>query len=266
MTKNLPLFSSVRQSAQVKLGIAGMGLLLLASCHTPYHLTDISRSRILIDNRYDAQPDAQAEAFIMPYEQKVDSMMKPVVGKTAHPMAAHRPESDLSNLLSDILVWGGNEFKENPDFGVYNMGGIRAAFPEGDITYGDVLNVAPFENHICFLTLTGEKVQQLFREMAARGGEGVSHSVKLVITKDGKLLSATLNGEPVDPQKNYRIATLDYLAQGNDGLNAFKSKTDVVSPDDAKHAVRYIIINYFKHIAAEGKAVDASTEGRISIQ
>lgn len=239
---------------------------ITTSCHTPYEMSGISRTRILIDSRYDAHPDKAAATFIAPYEHQVDSIMKPVVGKTAHPMQSHKPESDLSNLLSDILVWGGDEFKENPDFGVYNMGGIRAAFPKGDITYGDVLNVAPFENHICFLTLTGDKVLQLFREMASRYGEGVSKGVKLVITKDGKLISAKLNGKDIDPTKNYRVATLDYLAQGNDGLKAFKSKTNVVSPDDEPHDVRYIIINYFRHMTAEGKAVDAQVEGRVTVQ
>lgn len=241
-------------------------LLLAASCHTPYHLASIDRTRILIDSRYDAHPDAAAAAFIQPYEHTVDSLMKPVVGSTAEPMIAHQPESNLSNLLSDILVWGGEEFYEKPDFGVYNMGGIRASLPQGDITYGDVLNVAPFENHICFLTLSGEKTLQLFREMAARGGEGVSHSVRMVITKDGKLKSVTVNGAPVDSQKSYRIATLDYLAQGNDGLAAFKDKTDAVSPDDEAHDVRYIIVNYFKHLKAQGKAVDTKVEGRVTVE
>lgn len=241
-------------------------LLLAASCHTPYHLTSIERSRILIDSRYDAHPDAAAAAFIKPYDHTVDSLMKPVVGCTAAPMMAHKPESNLSNLLSDILVWGGEEFNEDPAFGVYNMGGIRASLPQGDITYGDVLNVAPFENHICFLTLSGEKTLQLFQEIAARGGEGVSHSVRMVIAKDGSLKSVTVQGQPVDPQKTYRIATLDYLAQGNDGLTAFKSKTDVVSPDDQAHDVRYIIVNYFKHFQAQGKAVDTKVEGRINVE
>lgn len=266
MWHNLPLLSRATGKGLAWAGLS-LGLLLVAaSCNTPYRLAEISRSRILIDSRYDARPDAQAEAFIKPYEQRVDSMMKPVVGSTAHPMAAHKPESDLSNLLADILVWGGDEFKENPDFGVYNMGGIRAALPQGTITYGDILNVAPFENHICFLTLTGDKVLQLFGEMAARGGEGVSHGVKLLITKSGKLRSALLNGNAIDPQGKYRIATLDYLAQGNDGLTAFKSKTDVLSPDDEAHDVRYIIVAYFKHFAAQGKAVDASVEGRVTIE
>lgn len=239
---------------------------VMTACHTPYLIKDVTRTRVLIDNRFDTAPDAKAATFIAPYQQQVDSIMKPIVGKTAHPMQATKPESDLSNLLADILVWGGNEFNEKPDFGVYNVGGIRAALPQGDITYGDVLNVAPFENHICFLTLTGEKVSQLFREMASRGGEGVSEGVRLVITRDGKLVSASLHGQAVDPQKTYRIATLDYLAQGNDGLTAFKSKTDALSPDDEPHDVRYIIVAYLKHLAAQGKAADAKVEGRIVVE
>lgn len=78
-----------------------------------------------------------------------------------------KPESDLSNLLCDILVWEGQRRGENPDFAVYNMGGMRASFLKGDITYGDVLAVAPFENKICFLTLTGEKTLELFQQIAS---------------------------------------------------------------------------------------------------
>ena len=245
---------------------AVLALATLSSCKQQYQLTDVQRTRVLINNRYDSSPDAEAVAFIKPYQSKVDSMMKPVVGTIDHFMAARKPESDLSNLLADILVWGGEAFQEKPDFGVYNMGGIRAAFAKGKVTYGDVLNVAPFENHICFLTLTGEKTLQLFREMASVGGEGVSHGVKLVITKDGKLISATIGGKEIDPTKNYRIVTLDYLAQGNDKLEAFKSKTNVVSPQGKDYSTRQIIVNYFKSKAAKGESVNAQMEGRISYE
>lgn len=56
----------------------------------------------LVDKRFDQNPDAQAAVFIAPYKHKVDSIMSPVVGETAHYMAAGRPESELSNLLCDI--------------------------------------------------------------------------------------------------------------------------------------------------------------------
>ena len=231
-----------------------------------YKVAKVERTRILIDQRYDAAPDAEAAQFIAPYKNKVDSIMGPVVGNIAHDMTRHRPESELSNLLCDILVWGGNAFHEQPVFAVYNMGGIRSNLAKGKITVGDVNDMAPFENKICFLTLTGEKVTELFQQIAHRGGEGLSHAVRLVITKEGKLVSATINGEPVDPAKTYRIATLDYLAEGNDQLVAFKSGTDVVSPKAKENNVRYIIMDYFREQMKQGKSVESKIEGRCVIE
>ena len=60
--------------------------------------------------------------------------------------------------------------------------------------------------------------------------------------------------------------TLDYLAQGNDGLTAFKDKTDIVSPQDEKYDVRNVIVGYFRHFAQQGKTVDAKVEDRFTIQ
>ena len=87
----------------------------------------------------------------------------------------------------------------------------------------------------------------------------------MVITKDGKLKSVTLNGEPVDPEKSYRIATLDYLAEGNDQMVAFKSGTDVFAPKQKENNVRYIIMNYFREMKAQGKVVVSKIEGRCSV-
>ena len=231
-----------------------------------YKVTKVQRSRILVDKRFDQNPDAQAAVFIAPYKHKVDSIMSPVVGETAHYMTAGRPESELSNLLCDILVWAGKDFEEKPVFSVYNMGGIRAALAKGKQTVGDVNDMAPFENKICFLTLKGDKVLELFQQIAHRGGEGLSHAVRMVITKDGKLKSVTLNGEPVDPEKSYRVATLDYLAEGNDQLVAFKSGTDVFAPKQKENNVRYIIMNYFREMQAQGKVVEAKIEGRCVVE
>ena len=53
------------------------------SCASHYEVANISRSRILVDNRYDRNKDAEAEKFIAPFKAKVDSIMSPVVGQTA---------------------------------------------------------------------------------------------------------------------------------------------------------------------------------------
>lgn len=249
---------------RIFLGIVAVGLLCV-SCRSHYQLVGVERSRIIIDSSYDAMPNAEAEAFIAPYQHKVDSLMSPLVGHIAGYMSASRPESALSNLLADILLWGGEKYEEKPDFAVYNIGGIRAAFLAGAVTCGDVLEVAPFENKICFLTLTGDKVMELFRQIASSGGEGVSHGVELVISKDGQLISARLYGKEIDPAGSYRVSTLDYLACGGDHMDAFKAGTAMYLPRAEENNVRFIIMNYFREKESQGVVVDSRVEGRIVV-
>ena len=241
-------------------------LLLGSACQSHYEVASIQRSRILIDSRYDSQPDQKATEFLKPYKHVVDSVMGPVVGRSAKYMTAQRPEGTLSNLLSDVLVWAAKDYNEKPDFGMYNMGGVRADLPKGDVTYGDVLDIAPFENKIAFGTLTGAEVTELFSQIAATGGEGVSHSVRMVISKDGKLLSATINGESIDPAKEYRMATIDYLLGGTDKMEAMKKARNVNAPKDKSNNTRFVIMNYFKDMQKQGKVVDAQIEGRITVK
>jgi len=238
---------------------------IVASCTTHYHVSDISRSRILVDSRYDNMVDNDVQAFMAPYKHKVDSIMSPKLGRVAKNMSAHKPESEQSNLLADILVWAGDKYNEKPDIGLYNMGGIRADLIKGDVTYGDVLDMAPFENKICFLTLSGEKLLTLFRQIASVGGEAVSHGVELKITKDRKLVDAKINGKEIDRNASYRIATIDYLSQGNDKLEVLREGTDVNSPKDAQSNTRFIIMDYFREMDKQGKVVDAQIEGRVKV-
>jgi len=86
----------------------------------------------------------------------------------------------------------------------------------------------------------------------------------LKLSKNNTLLYASLNGKQIDPKAEYRIATIDYLAQGNDKLEAFKDKTNLNSPQEHSNNTRYIILNYFKAMTAEGKIINSETEGRIS--
>lgn len=243
-----------------------MSMLLLTSCKHHYEVASMQRSRILVDSRYDAQPDQKAADFLKPYKHQVDSVMGPVVGQSARYMTAQRPEGTLSNLLADILVWAGKDYGEKPDFGIYNMGGVRADLPKGKVTYGDVLDVAPFENKISFITLKGDVLLELFGQIAKTGGEGMSRAVRLVITKDGQLVSATINGEPINPQKEYRVTTIDYLLGGTDKMEAFKKGTNINAPKDASNNTRFIIINYFREMQKQGKVVDAEIEGRVVVK
>ncbi len=243
-----------------------LAAILLSACHVSRQVVSVERQRILVDARYDVHPDGRAAEFIAPYKHTVDSVMGPVVGRSTHYMTAQRPEGDLSNLLADILVWAGKDYGEQPVFGVYNMGGVRAALPQGEVTYGDVLDVAPFENKIAFATLSGTEVLELFREIAHVGGEGLSHAVRLVINGKGQLLDATINGAPVDSTKDYRIATIDYLLGGTDSMTTFRKCRNINSPQQVKNNSRFIIMDYFREQTRQGREVDSKVEGRVTIK
>lgn len=241
-------------------------LLAMTACAPKhYQLTGVERTRIIVDNRYDQNPDEAAAKYIEPFKRVNDSIMGPVMGRVAHNMHVERPESDLSNLLADILIWAAKDYGEQPVFAVYNIGGIRADLTKGDVTYGDVLDIAPFENKICFVTLTGEQLMELFSQIASTGGEGVSRGTQLVITPNGKLVSARLHGEEIDPKREYRVTTINYLLEGNDKMTAFLKGTNKVAPSEANNNTRYLIMNYFKEKQAKGEIVDAKVEGRIKL-
>lgn len=223
----------------------------------------VERSMILVDGRY--ADDPKAAEMLKPYKHVVDSVMSPVLGRTAKYMKAHAPESELSNLLSDIMVWCGTKYNEKVELGLYNLGGIRAALPEGVVTFGDVLDVAPFDNKICFVTLTGEQTRNLFRRLVKGHGAGISRGW-VVTVENGELASLKYEGREVEDGDNYRIATIDYLLTGSDGFRELRNATNVNKPTDEKSNTRFLITDYFRDKTAKGEVVDAFIEGRVIIK
>lgn len=226
-------------------------------------IKDIKRERVLIDNSFDKQPDKAVQDFIKPYKERVDSLTSPILGQAARYLWKDSIESPLGNLMADMLVWGANRMGEKIDFAVYNQGGIRATIAKGDITVGDIISLTPFENKLCCLTLTGEEVMELFCNIAEGSSVCLSRSVRVIVQRKPvpQVISATIDGKPINPKKKYRIATLDYLVEGNDGMTAFKKAQKVSSPDNFTNNVLFITMDYIK----EQGVIDGMVEGRLTI-
>ena len=168
------------------------------------------------------------------------------------------------NFAADALLATAREHTGQPvDIAITNKGGLRSNIEEGEITFGDVYNVFPFENTLALLTLNGEQLLQLCAEIASVGGEAIS-GLELVITKDGELLSAAVAGKPIDKNGSYRIATSDYLAQGNDKMTALALGTERDIRNDV--TVRDLMVQYIKKMSAGGKALEAKCDGRITVE
>ena len=108
------------------------------------------------------------------------------------------------------------------------IGGVRSDIKIGPITPRDVFKVLPFGNAIVVLHLKGEFLKQLFEDKLAGNRSGLAiGGGKLAYDRskpDGeKITQFTIGGNPIDDNKEYRVATTDYLAEGNSGLSALAS-------------------------------------------
>lgn len=190
--------------------------------------------------------------------------MTPVVGKSAMDMDSHRPESLLSNLIADVLRESASIYlNETADIAVINVGGLRNNLNKGDITYGDIYEILPFENALCLLEMKGDLVEELMKNIISVKGEGISN-VRLTAKEDGTIINCTIGGEPLDLNRIYKVATVDFLAEGNDRLFAFKKAQSKRNMPEA--TIRTIFLNYVQQQAKMGKEVTAQIEGRIVIQ
>lgn len=157
-------------------------------------------------------------------------------------------ESTLGNLvansLRDTLA---DPARGGADLGVVNPGGLRNelfAGEDGVITYAEANAVLPFVNNLWTVTLTGAQVVELLEQQwqtDANGNRpsrpylalGLSDNVSWTAgTADpnaapgDNVLSVTIDGEPIDPAAEYRVATFSFLATGGDNFRVFTQGTD----------------------------------------
>jgi 2',3'-cyclic-nucleotide 2'-phosphodiesterase (5'-nucleotidase family) len=187
-----------------------------------------------------------------------------VLGYASHALEKYMPESPLMNFAADALLLMARERTGRPvDVAITNKGGLRSNIQAGDVTFGDVYNVFPFENTLALLTLNGEQLLQLCAEIASVGGEAIS-GMRLVITPEGGLVSATVGGEPISRSRNYLVATSDYLSQGNDRMTTLALGADKEIMSGI--TIRDIMVQYITGLSARGVSLSAACDGRITIK
>ena len=212
-----------------------------------------------VDKRYDDRVDSCLNSFLAPYREKVDSLMNNTI--IVSEIAIARRTVLASNFISDLAmnltqpVYG-----SKVDLVIMNVGGMRRDVPSGDVSEGLVKAMFPFDNKLQVLEIRGDKLIAAFAVMAGRGGDSVSHGVKVIYDGNGKIVSAKLNGKKIKKNKKYKLLTLDYLANGGDYMEPLKSGKRIFS-DTMKFGDR--VLDYLKSLGADGGKISVSDELRM---
>lgn len=215
--------------------------------------------RMEVDRRYDSLVTPDLASVLQPYKTRLDAVVNRPIGTSALYMESKAPESLLSNFLADQLLLKSRELvPEGVDLSIINLGGIRAPLPAGPLTVGDIYRIMPFENELVVLELKASDLLAILTKIALDGGEGLAN-VQIEI-QNGKLASLMIAGKPFDETRTYRIATMDYLADGNSGMTPFKN---AVKRIDTHIKIRDAYISQIEKITASGQVVTSALDGRI---
>ena len=163
--------------------------------------------------------------------QKVDSLiaeaekgMDEPVGSTL--VTLHRGDA-ATNLMGYVTVDAMRE-RTGSDFAFTNLGGVRAEINAGEITPRDVFDVLPFGNRIVVISMTGEFLKTVveWRIKGRRAGL-IQSGAEIVFNRNrpdfDRITTFKIGGQTIDPKKIYRVATTDYIAAGNIGLDILKT-------------------------------------------
>ena len=239
-------------------------LLALSACHSTNTLVRYDYQNHPVNLLTDSITDEAYERILQPYKNKMSDELSEVISFSDTSLIAYRPESPLSNFISDlILKYGRNYAIENGlrlkvSFSLVNNGGLRTSLPAGKITVRDIYELTPFENEPVLLRLKGEQVKELADHITIRGGEGVGG---IAFGMDGDIaVNIQIDNHPLAEDSVYWMITNDYIANGGDGM---KVLTGALERIDTGAKVRDLLIDELKKMKMKGETVSAKTDGRI---
>ena len=237
--------------------------LLLVSCGRKSKEFEYAWQYHYIDSSYDIGNDMAVVDIVSKYEPQVAPLLE-IIGYTDRVIESKRgAESELSNLAADIVRdRAQKEIGEKVDLAMVNYGGIRTAMPKGDVRVYDIYSIFPFENYLVVCKVKGSKLRQFLDNYAKKGYVECLSGVDMVID-NYQLTKLNIGGKPLDPNKTYNFATINFLLDGGDGsrIGAYADKvidTDVL--------IRDAVVDYIRDLTEQGRKIDPKMDGRVVIK
>jgi len=162
--------------------------------------------------------DEKADAVISAAKAKAEEGFHEVIATLPAPLRrASEGQSLLGNIICDAMTVVGGA-----DVAFSNFGGVRADLNAGPLTPADLFSVLPFGNIITVFNVSGKFIKELMEDRVMGNSRGMLVS-GMEVTVDRRkpnrerITIHTIQGKPFDPDKTYKMAVSDYLAEGNSG-------------------------------------------------
>jgi 2',3'-cyclic-nucleotide 2'-phosphodiesterase (5'-nucleotidase family) len=225
--------------------------------------------------------NSAVQELVEKYEKKVDAVLDETIGEALTDLDGEnvrRQETNLGDLVADII-----KNAAHADAAIIGGGSIRTSIKKGEIKVKQVYSVSPFDSYVVAVRLTGRQLREALEHGVSAtddsGGRfpqvsGLSFVYTRSAPVGSRVKEVRINGQKTDPDKEYVVATNDFLAAGGDGYKVFGEavrsskdysvaggmmKGEKLAYSNSGKWVRDVIIDYIK----DRKKISSGVEGRI---
>ncbi|MER9135915.1 5'-nucleotidase C-terminal domain-containing protein [Mesorhizobium sp. M0830] len=186
-------------------------------------------------------PDPAVLARIKELGAPIEALKNKEVAETTDVIDGSREscrtrECAMGNLVSDAIL---DRVKgQGVEIVISNGGGLRASIDKGTVTMGEVLTVLPFQNTLATFQISGKDLVAGLENGLSQVEDGAGRFPQVAGLKYTFDRSAAPNAgrvksvevmeggawTPLNPDKDYLVATNNYVRQGGDGYKVFADK------------------------------------------
>ena len=222
-------------------------LSLFLSCDNSKQLVNTKGENISISKEMPS--DKAIEAVIDPYKINLDKSMNEVLSYAVDTYSKNDGDYNtaIGNLMADaVFELSAPILKSRTgydlDIVLLNHGGIRSILPKGEVTTKSAYSLMPFENSVVVVPLKGSVIMEMTTYLKEFNKAHPISGLELVLNAGNNYRKILVDGNPVDLEKTYYVATNDYLYNGGDRMD-FLKKSDTLY--DMNYKIRNVLIDYF---------------------
>ncbi|KFF64321.1 bifunctional UDP-sugar hydrolase/5'-nucleotidase UshA [Pectobacterium brasiliense] len=179
---------------------------------------DGKTERVFYTHEITQDPDVMK--MLTPFQEKGQAQLGIKIGSVKGKLEGDRNQVRFRQTnLAHVLLSAQLE-RAGADFAIMSGGGVRDSIESGDITYKDVLKVQPFANTLVYVDMKGSDVEKYLTIAANKKVDSGAYAqfLNVSLTADGQgVQNVKIKGEPLQADKVYRMATLNFNAMGGDG-------------------------------------------------
>lgn len=219
----------------------------LVSCKQENYLYKIEGKQIPVSDSLEINP--QIEEYVKPYRDNLEKNMSTILAYSVDTYSKTDGELNtaIGNLMADAVfeeadIIFNKRTGKHIDFVLLNHGGIRSILSKGNVTTRTAYELMPFENSVVVVELKGAQIKELIEYLARAKRAHPISKLQLILNNDYSINSAFINDTAIDFDHTYYVATNDYLYNGGDHMDFFKTNDSLFVLD---YKIRNVLLDYF---------------------